>query len=249
MALEPTEDGPLGAIPARPRAVLLDSFGTLVAMEPPHLRLRELLDLSEDDAARAFRAEISYYIEHHLKGRDDPSLEQLRDECARVLHEALPDDAARAFDRSVVRQAMLDSIRFDAFADSATALQGFRAGGLRVVVASNWDSSLPEVLARARLLHLTDGVMSSAMAGAAKPDAALFEAALELAGCDASEALHVGDSLENDVAGAMAVGIAPVLLARDGPGDTRVPRGVPVVRSLVELVGALAAGGRMLRGG
>jgi putative hydrolase of the HAD superfamily len=144
---------------------------------------------------------------------------------------------------------MLDSIRFDAFADSATALQGFRAGGLRVVVASNWDVSLPEVLARARLLHLTDGVMASAMAGAAKPDAALFEAALELAGCDASEAIHVGDSLENDVAGAMAAGIAPVLVARDGAdGDTHVPRGVPVVRSLVELVGALAAGGRMLRG-
>jgi len=248
MALEPTEDGPLGGIPARPRAVLLDSFGTLVAMEPPHLRLAELLGVKEDDAAEAFRAEISYYVEHHLEGRDDVSLERLRDECARVLHEALP--AAASVDRAVVRQAMLDSIRFDAFADSATALRGFRAGGLRVVVASNWDVSLPEVRARARLLHLTDGVMAWAMAGAAKPDAALFEAALELAGCDAGEALHVGDSLENDVAGAMAAGIAPVLVARDGAGgDVRVPRGVPVVRSLVELVGALAAGGRMLRGG
>jgi len=227
--------------------VLIDSFGTLVAMEPPHVRLAELLDVSDDDAAEAFKAEISYYVDHHLEGSDDASLSQLRDECARVLHEALP--AAAAVDRAVVRQAMLDSIRFDAFADSGTALQGFRAGGLRVVVASNWDCSLPEVLAQARLLHLTDGVMSSAMAGAAKPDPALFEAALELAGCDASEALHVGDSLEHDVAGAMAAGIAPVLVAREGRPDAHVPRGVPVVRSLVELVGALAAGGRMLRGG
>ena len=247
MAFEATGDGPLGAIPARPRAVLLDSFGTLVAMEPPHVRLRELLDVSEDDAAEAFRAEISYYLAHHLEGRDDPSLERLRDECARVLHEALP--AAASVDRAVVRQAMLDSIRFDAFVDSATALQGFRAGGLRVIVASNWDCSLPEVLAQARLLHLTDGVIASAVAGAAKPDPALFEAALELAGCDASDAIHVGDSLENDVAGAMAAGIAPVLVAREGAPEAHVPRGVPVVRSLVELVGALAAGGRMLRGG
>lgn len=231
--------------------MLVDSFGTLVAMEQPHVRLAELLGVREDEAAAAFRAEISYYVEHHLEGRDDASLERLRDECARVLHDALPPAAAARVDHALVRQAMLDSIRFDAFADSATALQGFRAGGLRVVVASNWDCSLPEVLARARLLHLVDGVMASATAGAAKPDSGLFEAALELAGCDASEAIHVGDSLENDVAGAVAAGIAPVLVARDpaAVADAHVPRGVPVVRSLVELVGALAAGGRMLRGG
>ena len=256
MAFEATGDGPLGAIPAHPRAVLLDSFGTLVAMEPPHLRLRAILaaeagvDVGDDRAAAAFRAEIAHYVAHHLEGRDDASLERLRDDCAAVLHEALPGDAAAALDRGVVRQAMLDSIAFDAFADAATALRGLRAGGLRVVVASNWDCSLPEVLAHARLLHLVDGVVASAVAGAAKPDPALFDAALSTAGCDASEALHVGDSLENDVAGAMAAGVAPVLIAREGgaAGEAHVPRGVPVVRSLVELVGALAAGGRMLRG-
>src|SRR3712207_2574485 len=107
MAVEPTEDGPLGALPSRPRAVLLDSFGTLVAMEPPHVRLAELLAVGEDEAAEAFRAEISYYVAHHLEGHDDPSLERLRDECARVLHEALPDETAARLDRAVVRQGML----------------------------------------------------------------------------------------------------------------------------------------------
>src|SRR3712207_287110 len=117
MAIEPTGDCPLGAVPQRPRAVLLDSFGTLVAMEPPHVRLAELLGVPADEAEAAFRAEISYYLDHHLAGRDDESLEQLRDECARVLHEALP--AAASLDRAIVRQAMLDAIRFDAFSDSA----------------------------------------------------------------------------------------------------------------------------------
>lgn len=235
--------------------MLIDSFGTLVAMEPPHVRLRAILDaeagvaLPDEAAAAAFRAEIGHYLAHHLEGRDAESLERLRDDCAAVLHDALGDRAAGA-DRALVRRAMLESIAFDAYADSATALRAFRAGGLRVVVASNWDCSLPEVLAQARLLHLVDAVVPSAVVGAAKPDPALFDAALAAAGCEAGEALHVGDSLEKDVAGALAAGIAAVLVARDPDAAAApVPPGVPVVRSLVDLVAALAAGGRMLGAG
>jgi putative hydrolase of the HAD superfamily len=110
------------------------------------------------------------------------------------------------------------------------------------VVASNWDCSLPGALAQAGLLHLVDDVVSSAVVGAAKPDVRLFEAALAAAGCGPGEAIHVGDSLENDVAGATAAGIAALLLVRSGDA----PPGVPVIRSLVELPAVLGAGGRML---
>ncbi len=231
--------------------MLIDALGTLVALEPPHAELRARLyreagvDVSAKRAAAAFKAEIDYYLEHHLEGRDDESLADLRDRCAGVLQEALGEPS---LDRELVRRAMLESIHFDAFADAAPALQTLRAGGLRVVVASNWDCSLPQVLADARLLHLTDGVVSSAVAGAAKPDARLFEAALELAGCGPAEAIHVGDSIENDVAGAIVAGIAPVLVARDAGAPANVPPGTPVVRSLMDLAAALAAGGRMLGG-
>jgi putative hydrolase of the HAD superfamily len=251
MALEGRGGSPLGTLPARPRAVLIDALGTLVALEPPHVALKATLyreagiDVPSKRAAAAFEAEIDYYVEHHLEGRDDESLADLRDRCAAVLYEALGEPS---LDRDLVRRAMLESIHFDAFADAAPALQTFRAGGLRVVVASNWDCSLPQVLADARLLHLIDGVVSSAVAGAAKPDARLFDAALELAGCEAGEAIHVGDSIENDVAGAMVAGIAPVLVARDAASSPSVPPGTPVVRSLMDLAAALAAGGRMLGG-
>jgi putative hydrolase of the HAD superfamily len=57
------------------------------------------------------------------------------------------------------------------------------------------------------------------MVGVAKPDRRLFEAALELAGVSAAEALHVGDSYEEDVVGARAAGIEPVLLRRRLPGS------------------------------
>ena len=76
------------------------------------------------------------------------------------------------------------------------------------------------------LLELVDGVVSSAAAGAAKPAPAVFERALELAGVAAADALHVGDSLDNDVAGARAAGIRPLLSCADG----RPPVGVEAIR-------------------
>jgi putative hydrolase of the HAD superfamily len=247
MTFEARGDKPLDGLPPRPRAVLLDAFGTLVALEPPHVHLRARLysaagvDVSPERAAAAFAAEISYYVAHHLEGRDAESLDRLRDGCAAVLHEALGDEGG-AIDRAVVRTAMLESLRFDAFADAAPALRALRAGGLRLVVASNWDCSLPEVLADAGLLHLVDAVVSSAVAGAAKPDDRLFGAALEAAGCGPGEAIHVGDSIDNDLAGAAAAGIAALLLVRAGDA----PPGAPVIRSLAEVPAVLGAAGRML---
>ena len=54
------------------------------------------------------------------------------------------------------------------------------------------------------------------------------------AGAAAAGAVHVGDSLQHDVAGARAAGLRPVLVARAGrpPG---VPADVTVVASLAEL--------------
>jgi putative hydrolase of the HAD superfamily len=207
-------------------------------MEPPgpHLR-RELAhrigrDVGEAAAGAAFRAEIEYYVEHHLEGRDPDALERLRDRCAEVVREALglgPDD------RAAIRDATLASIRFEPWPDAAPALEELRAAGLRLVAASNWDCSLPDVLDRARLAHLLDGVAASAVVGAAKPDPALFEAALEVAGCGPEDAIHVGDSFEKDVLGAGAAGIESVLVARDGDRAA--------IRTLGELP-ALVLGGR-----
>jgi putative hydrolase of the HAD superfamily len=200
------------------RAILLDSFGTLVAMEPPVPRLRAELaargvEVSEELAAAAFRAEIAYYVEHHLDGRDRESLDDLRDRCARVMAEVLGDPPVD------VRGAMLAAIRFRPFSDARPALQGLRARGLRAVVASNWDCSLDEVLRQAGLRDLLDGVVASAQVGAAKPDRRLFEAALELADCDPADAVHVGDSPDKDVAGAEAAGMRAVLIDRDAASD------------------------------
>jgi FMN phosphatase YigB (HAD superfamily) len=217
------------------RAVLLDALGTLVELRPPAPALRRGLvelagvDVGEEAATAAFRAEIAHYLERHLEGADERSLERLRDDCAAVMHDALGHPA---IPRSVVRRAMLEALDFVPFPDAAPALGDLRRAGVRLVVVSNWDCSLPLWLDRAGLLGLVDGVVSSAVVGEAKPSPRPFAAALEQAGVEAAEALHVGDSERADVRGATAAGITPVLLDRSGGPR---PAGVRVVRSLAEV--------------
>jgi putative hydrolase of the HAD superfamily len=220
-------------------AVLLDSLGTLVSMDWPAPHLREELvrltgvDVGEEAAERAVQAEISYYLAHQLEGSDPVALDDLRDRCATALSDALGMDG---LDHATARAAMLGALHFAAYPDAPDTLRELRSRGLRLVVASNWDCSLPDVLEQAGLAELVDGVVTSAIVGATKPDRRLFDVALEAAGCDAPQAMHVGDSLENDVQGARAAGIEPVLLDRGGgaPYD-----GVTTIASLVELPGLL----------
>ena len=188
-------------------------MGTLVRLVPPGPALARALGVELATAESAFRAEVAYYLEHQLEGRDAASLADLRRRSAAVLADAAGVDRDGALD------ALMASLRFEAYEDAAPALAELRARGLRLVVVSNWDCSLPEVLERIGLLPLVDAVISSAVVGVAKPGRAIFDAALAAAGCRAAEAAHVGDSLDNDVRGARAAGIRPLLLARDGGGD------------------------------
>jgi putative hydrolase of the HAD superfamily len=120
-------------------------------------------------------------------------------------------------------------VRFRAYPEVPAVLEALRAAGARPGFVSNWDVSLHHVLDRTRLRDLVDAVVISAELGAAKPDPAIFRAALERLGATAGEAMHVGDSMEHDVAGARAAGLDAVLVARDG---AEAPDGVRVVSSL-----------------
>lgn len=221
----------------RSAAILLDALGTLVALEPPAPRLRaELaarfgLEVSEAEAARAIAAEIAYYRAHLDEGQDAAGLESLRRRCAEVLRAALPGDGPR-LDVDPLVEALLASLHFTAFEDVRPALETARERGQRLVVVSNWDVSLVGVLRGLEIEPLLDGIVTSAGAGVRKPSPAIFEQALGLAGVTPAEAIHVGDTLDEDVAGARAAGIEPVLIRRsDGPP---VP-GVRTISSLAEL--------------
>ena len=219
------------------RAVLLDALGTLVELQPPAPRLRRLLresgfDVSEEEAGAGFLAEIAYYLDHHLEGSDPERLERLRDRCAEEMRRALGIDG---LDHATARRAMLGSLEFTAYPDVLPALGELRERGVALVVASNWDCSLPDWLAPTGILDLVDGVVTSAEVGEAKPSPRVFERALAVARVSPAEALHVGDKVDNDVQGAAAAGVRAVLLQREGDP----PAGVESIRSLSELLALL----------
>jgi putative hydrolase of the HAD superfamily len=225
--------------PARPRTLLLDALGTIVRLQPPAPALRRELakrfgfDVTQAQAQRALSAEIGYYRAHLDQGRDPESLAALRRRCAEALRAALPPSRELArLDTGALTDALLASLRFSEFPDVRHALLAARGRCERVVVVSNWDISLGDVLERLGLASLVDGVVTSAAAGARKPSPSIFKQALDLAGTTAERATHVGDSLEEDVGGARASGIAPVLLCR---GGARGPAGVRTITSLAEL--------------
>ena len=230
----------------RRQAVLLDAMGTLLRLEDPAPRLREALrarlaiDVGARAAAAAIRAEIAFYRAHMHQGRDAGALAGLRERCAEAMRPELPAPAAD-LPGAELTAALLDALVFSPHPDAAPALHALRAAGCRLVVVSNWDWSLHERLADTGMAPLVDAAVASAELGVAKPARAIFEHALGLAGVPRERAWHVGDSLGEDVEGAHAAGIRPVLLTRAGLAPRAgLPATAAVVRSLAELPGLVA---------
>ena len=222
--------------------MLFDALGTLVSLEPPAPRLRSELALrfglavSQAQAEQAIGAEIAYYRAHLGQGRDDAGLEKLRAHCALVLSRELERSLGRKVPTGPeMIEALLASLQFTAFSDARPTLDALHTLGLRLVVVSNWDVSLEDVLGRLGLTTRLDAVVTSAAAGAAKPDSAIFERGLAAAGVGAGEAIHVGDTVREDVDGARAAGIEAVLVSRDEPTAPDPRPEIVTVRTLVEL--------------
>jgi putative hydrolase of the HAD superfamily len=77
----------------------------------------------------------------------------------------------------------------------------------RLLVLSNFDRRLRSILAGHDLLRFFGQVVISSEVGAAKPHPRMFQAALAAAGCLPQEALHIGDDVKCDLAGAQNCGI------------------------------------------
>ena len=121
--------------------------------------------------------------------------------------------------------------------DVVPVLTNLKDNGLRLAVISNFDSRLYELLKVFEIDRFFDGMHISSRIGAAKPDAAIFQAALRQQGVPAERAVHVGDSWREDVEGARSAGIKPVLLERSG--DVTVIDELIIINRLDQLIEGL----------
>jgi HAD superfamily hydrolase (TIGR01549 family) len=104
------------------------------------------------------------------------------------------------------------SENFELFEDALPVLEELRAARLRLGLVSNGIRDLREFVAHHRLD--VDAVVGSRVHGFVKPHPTIFQAALQQLGVEPAQAVMVGDSIEEDVEGARALGMRAILMDR-----------------------------------
>jgi putative hydrolase of the HAD superfamily len=119
------------------------------------------------------------------------------------------------------------------FPDTRPALENLRAIGYRLGIISNFDSRLTDLLVNLGIGHLFERMILSWHAGIAKPDPGIFMKGTEAMGVEPGDALHVGDSLEDDYWGASRANLRAVLFDSKGKYSHRTD--LPRITKLSDL--------------
>jgi putative hydrolase of the HAD superfamily len=185
-------------------AVTIDAYGTLVRLVDPVPALVDALrrygvERTNDKVDAAFAAEAEYYVQRSHEGRDEAALALLRRDCAEVFLGA----AGASLEPEAFVHDFIAALRFEPLPAAFETCEELAGRGYRVAVVSNWDIDLHR---RLTLLGLDVPVVTSAEAGAPKPDPAIFRLALARLEVEPGRALHVGDS-DADAEGARAAGM------------------------------------------
>jgi len=133
--------------------------------------------------------------------------------------------------------AWSDVHNFGLYDDVLPCLDALRAAGVRMALLSNaLGHGVEEIVAHFALDEYMAAAVSSVETGAVKPAPRMFSTLFGLLGVSPADAVMVGDSVEDDVKGAVACGCPAILLDRSGRRrDLTVPR----IQSLAELPAAL----------
>ena len=96
------------------------------------------------------------------------------------------------------------------YPDAEDVLKYLGSQGYKIGVIANQSLGTATRLEKWGLLQYVDVVAASAELGVAKPDRAIFDKALEMAGCTAQEAVMIGDRLDNDISPAKKLGMKAI---------------------------------------
>jgi HAD superfamily hydrolase (TIGR01662 family) len=102
---------------------------------------------------------------------------------------------------------------FELYDDVPDVLAALRSAGLQIGLVSNSARDVRE-FAQHHGLDVDAGI-SSFHHGRTKPHASIFRAVLDLLEVDPREALMVGDTIADDIEGALALGMRAILLDRE----------------------------------
>jgi putative hydrolase of the HAD superfamily len=95
--------------------------------------------------------------------------------------------------------------------DARTLLQWLKESGYLLGMVSNRESPYQEEMQNMKLDCHFQFFLAGGEINSFKPDALIFERALELAGTSAQETMYIGDNYFADIVGSRRVGLTPVL--------------------------------------
>jgi len=225
-------------IPDRIRAVFFDAVGTVLHPEPgaPTVYAREAerfgLAIAPDEILARFRA--AYLLEETVDELADWTTSEARERkrWQAIVSATLPGAPSECFDALFAHFAQPQA--WSAPPGIEAVLDRLAERGLRLGLASNYDSRLSLVLAgRPELQRLLGHVVISSHVGVRKPGRGFFQRVIEGAGCPPEQIAFVGDDIDNDYRGAERAGMLALLL---DPNE-RHPQIERRIRTLEELIG------------
>jgi putative hydrolase of the HAD superfamily len=219
------------------RAVLFDVDFTLARPGPDlgpegYRRLGERFGLRLDPTryAEARAAAVADLQRHPELEHDDEIWVAFTERIVRVMG----GDSESAHDCAVEMTRLWErSEHFELYDDVLPVLAELRRHRLSLGLVSKTGRDLDEFVRHHRLD--VDAALASRAHGKTKPDPTIFRAVLDLLGVEPAEAAMVGDSPEDDIDGARALGMTAFLLDREG----RYPEVEGTLPSLLALPAAL----------
>ncbi|MCA1838844.1 MAG: HAD-IA family hydrolase [Actinobacteria bacterium] len=208
------------------RAVFFDAGETLLAPHPSFQEIfagvlaRKGVEVDVADVTSAFTAigpSFAQVLEHMGTSAWTTSREVSYEFWSRVYALAFAELGLADLDgsyASALYETFTRSESYRLFPDAVPTLSLMKDTGLVLGLISNFEEWLEGMLIEMEVDPLFDVVVISGKEGIEKPDAGIFNLALERAGVSAQESVYVGDSIRNDVEASAAVGMTPVLIDR-----------------------------------
>ena len=196
----------------RPKAVLFDLFHTLASVPPPALAGEQ--PVPEILGVPAAEWQRRYYEDDVLGrclGRVVDGVEAMR----MVTHSIDPMVAEERILAAVEsRRRRFEMGLTQIEAGMLAALDRLRAAGVRTALVSDAGADDVESWQRSPLRERLDAVVFSYQLGVRKPDARIYERALDALDTGSGDAIFVGDGGSDEHRGARAVGMKTVLVTR-----------------------------------
>ena len=223
------------------RIILFDAGDTLVKARSGHwyippnyaeIMVRYFISLPEEDRLdRAMEVGLEYLNAHHYIVTEREELNQFIQYYTIVLRECGMANLDPAAPYELALDMVFNDEKFVFFPDVFNELDKLTESGYRLGILSNTWPSLDRVFRRKNLREFFDPFIMSSAVGFFKPDARIFEYAINQTGLAANEILFIDDFAEN-IDAAEKAGMKGLLIDRYRDGEKQP---ADCIRDLTEL--------------